>query len=48
LVDTCIDRISYLVGGKNDVLGLEQAGAQHVAKGVILLVKSEDRSGGKT
>lgn len=40
-------RLSYAVGSENDVSGLQETGAEHVAKGVILLAEGEDASRGQ-
>lgn len=39
---------SYAVGGEDNVRGLQQTCAEHVGKGVVFLVESEDCSGGET
>jgi hypothetical protein len=39
---------TYSVGGEDDVRSLQETGTQHVAKGVVFLVESEDTRGGQT
>lgn len=42
------ERVRNLVASKGDVAALEQAGAEHVAQGVVFLVEGEEGGGWDT